>query len=60
MYIYFNPIMKCLKSNNWILSTEKVLKREVIFADNTEDAKAEISTVNEGSVVLYGNKKVCY
>lgn len=55
--------MKCLKNNNWIRSTEKVLKREVTFVDNTEDAKAEISIVNEdknGSDIELHGKTVCY
>ena len=62
-YIHFNPIMKCLKNKHWINSTEKVFKREVAFVDNTDDAIAEISIVDEDkdgpAITLLGDKKVC-
>ena len=64
MYIYLNCVMKCLKNKKWIHSTEKVLKREVSFVDNTDDAIAEISIVDEdkiGSIIaLHGDIKVCH
>ena len=56
--------MKCLKNKKWIHSTEKVLKREVTFVDNTDDAIAEISIADEdkiGSIIaLHGDIKVCH
>ena len=56
--------MKCLKNKHWINSTEKVFKREVTFVDDTGDAKAEISIVDEDkdgpAITLLGDKKVCF
>ena len=61
-YIHFNPIMKCLK--HWINSTEKVFEREVTFVDDTDDAIAEISIVDEDkdgpAITLLRDKKVCF
>ena len=51
-----------MKEKKWVHPTEEVIRREVTFADDTDDAIAEICLVDEdkdGSViVLDGNKKV--
>ena len=56
--------MKCLKNKHWINSTEKVFKREVTFVDDTGNAIAEISIVDEDkdgpAITLLGEKRFVF
>ena len=57
-------VIKYLKGKKWIHSGEQVLKREVAFVENSNDAIAEICLVDEDKdgdiITLDGDKKVCY
>ena len=55
-------IIKYLEDKKWIKPSQQVLKRNVNFVKNTDDAIAEICLVDEtdGNIALVENKRVCY